>query len=111
VFKATPRFTSRRIGAQSPVIAVKRATEMSKLDQEARVTIKTLLAKRVSHCAVARMLQVTEGTVRYQAKRMAVMAVDGRSRQSSKATGWAEAIGHWREQQGDGVINLAALHD
>jgi transposase len=84
---------------------------MSKLDQEARVTIKTLLAKGVSHCAVARMLQVTEGTVRYQAKRVAVMAVDGRSRQSSKATGWAEAIGHWREQQGDGVINLAALHD
>jgi len=58
---------------------------MSKLGQEARVTIKTLLAKGVSHCEVARLLEVTEGAVRYQAKRMSTGAVDGRTRQVSKA--------------------------
>jgi len=84
---------------------------MSKLDQEARVTIKTLLSKGISHCEVARLLQVSEGAVRYQAKRIATDAVDGRSRQISKAVGWAEPIAHWRAQHSDGVINLAALHE
>ena len=84
---------------------------MSKLDLEARMTIKTLAAKGVSHCEIARLLGVTEGAVRYQAKRMQAGVVDGRTKQESKATAVAEAIEHWRGQQGEGAVNLAALHD
>ncbi len=54
---------------------------MSKLDLEARMTIKTLASKEVSHSEIARMLGVTEGAVRYQVRRMQAGAVDGRSRQ------------------------------
>jgi transposase len=84
---------------------------MSKLDLEARMTIKTLAAKGVSHCEIARMLGVTEGAVRYQVKRMQAGAVDGRTHQEPRATAVAEAIEHWRGQQGDRAVNLAALHD
>lgn len=44
---------------------------MSKLDLESRMTIKTMLAKGVTASAVARLLGVTEGAVRYQARRPA----------------------------------------
>lgn len=37
--------------------------------------------------------------------------MDGRSRQSSAASGHSAAIDHWRDQQGGGPINLAALHE
>ena len=37
-------------------------------------------------------------------------ATDGRSRQVSAASAHADAIAHWRDQQTDGRINLAALH-
>ena len=59
---------------------------MSKLDLEARMTIKTLAAKGVSHCEIGRMLGVTEGAVRYQVKRIQAAAVDGRTRQEPRAT-------------------------
>lgn len=75
------------------------------------MTIKTLLAKGVSHCEVARLLEVTEGAVRYQAKRMATGAVDGRTRQVSKAAPLAAAIAEWQQRRPDGAVNLAALHD
>lgn len=84
---------------------------MSKLDLEARMTIKTLASKGVSHSEIARMLGVTEGAVRYQVKRMQAGAVDGRSRQEPRAAVVAEAIEHWRSQQGERAVNLAALHD
>jgi transposase len=83
---------------------------MSKLDVEARMTIKTLVSKGVSRSAIARMLGVSEGAVRYQARRMQAGAIDGRSLQPPKAAQWAHAIDHWREGQGDGALNLAALH-
>ena len=84
---------------------------MSKLDLEARMTIKTLVTHGVSHCEIARILGVTEGAVRYQVKRMQAGAADGRARQESKAHGVADAIEHWRGQQGEGALNLAALHE
>lgn len=85
---------------------------MSKLNQEARMTISTLTAKGVSHTAIARMLGVTEGTVRYQVKRMQQQAVDGRTRQMPKASAVAEAVEHWRERRGeDAALNLVALHE
>lgn len=52
---------------------------MSKLDLESRMTIKTMLAKGVTASAVARLLGVTEGAVRYQARRMQSGAIDRRS--------------------------------
>jgi len=85
---------------------------MSKLSLEARMTIATLTAKGVSNSAVARMLGVTEGTVRYQVRRMQQQAVDGRTRQMPKAAAVAEAVDHWRRQHGEqAAVNLAALHD
>jgi transposase len=84
---------------------------MRRLDLEARMTIRTLAGKGVSHCEIARLLGVTEGAVRYQARRMQVAAVDGRTLQVPKAAAVAEAIDHWRAQQGDGAMNLAALYE
>ena len=84
---------------------------MAKLNLEARMTISTLTAKGVSNCEIARMLGITEGSVRYQSKRMQSGAVDGRSQQESKASSLAEAVEFWRLSRAQGVVNLAALHD
>jgi transposase len=84
---------------------------MSKLNQEALMTIKTLTARDVPHAQVARMLGVTEGAVRYHRRRMDSGAIDGRACQQPRAAGVLEAIEHWRAQQVEGMLNLAALHD
>ena len=84
---------------------------MSKLDLGSRMTIKTILAKGVAACAVARLLGVTEGAVRYHARRMQAGAIDGRSLQPMKAEAVAGAIGYWCEQQGEAPLNLAGLHE
>jgi DNA-binding CsgD family transcriptional regulator len=52
---------------------------------EVRMTIKTLARKGISNRAIAHSLDMTEGNVRYHRRRMAVEAVDGRSRQRHKA--------------------------
>ena len=75
------------------------------------MTISTLTAKGVSNCEIARMLGITEGSVRYQSKRMESGAVDGRSQQESKASSLAEAVEVWRQSRAQGVVNLAELHD
>jgi hypothetical protein len=75
------------------------------------MTIKTMLAKGVAASAVARLLGVTEGAVRYQARRMQAGAIDGRSLQPLKAQSVAGAISYWRESQGEAPLNLAALHE
>jgi len=71
---------------------------MSKLNQEALMTIQTLASRQVSHCEIARLLGITEGAVRYRIKRMEAGAVDGRARQQPMAGAVAEAIDYWREQ-------------
>jgi transposase len=83
---------------------------MSRLDQEARMTIKALASRGATKSEIARLLGVTEGAVRYQVKRLDSGQTDGRARQSFKAEAVSAAIDQWRVSQGDGPINLAALH-
>lgn len=78
---------------------------------ELRVTIKTLATKGVAHRAIARQLGLSEGTVRYDLRRMASGATDGRGRQRRQAASHREAIAYWLESRGEGPVNLAALHD
>jgi len=84
---------------------------MGRLDSEGRTAMAVLLERGHSQSAVARLLGVSEGAVRYHRKRWSADAVDGRSKQELKASAHAEAIAHWRDQQEDGRVNLAALHD
>jgi hypothetical protein len=51
---------------------------MTRLDREARVTIKALVSRGASNAAVARLRGVSEGSVRYHVTRMAAGTVDGR---------------------------------
>jgi transposase len=83
---------------------------MSRLDPEARMTIKTLAARGATNSHIAGLLGVTEGAVRHHLARMRAGVLDGRSRQEPKAACVAAAIDHWRQMQEDGPINLAALH-
>src|ERR671920_200984 len=83
---------------------------MSRLDPEARMTIRTLATRGASNSDIARLLGVTEGAVRYHVARMQTGVLDGRSRQEPKAAVVAAAIDHWRQRQEDGPINLAVLH-
>ena len=83
---------------------------MGRLDREARNAMAVLLDRGHTKSDVARLLGVSEGTVRYHDRRLREGAVDGRSRQQGIAADHAAAIAHWRELQGAGAINLAALH-
>jgi transposase len=84
---------------------------MGRLEIEGRTAMAVLLERGHSQSAVARLLGVSEGTVRHHRKRWASGVGDGRSKQVLKAAAHAEAITHWRDQQEDGRVNLAALHD
>ena len=76
------------------------------------MTIKHLAGKPVSNREIARLLGVSEGSVRYHRRRQQESAVDGRSRQPQLAAAWAEDIAHFvGSQTEDGPVNLAALHD
>ncbi len=83
---------------------------MGRLGREGRTAVAVLLEQGHSQSAVARLLGVTEGAVRYHRKRRDARAIDGRSRQDFKASAFAEAIAHWRDQQSGGRVNLAGLH-
>ncbi|HEX5108301.1 MAG TPA: IS21 family transposase [Vicinamibacterales bacterium] len=74
------------------------------------MTIATLKEKGVPNTEIARMLEVTEGAVRYHVARSAAEAVDGRSRQLQRAATMAAVIAEWMGGSGDRP-NLAALHD
>ena len=83
-----------------------------KLDREARMTLHHLAKRGHTQCEIARLLGVTEGTVRYHLKRGASGDVDGRSQQVHLAASYGEAILVWLESVGeDGPVNLAELHD
>lgn len=84
----------------------------NKLDLEARMTIKALAERGQSNRAIARLLGVHENAVRYHRRRLASGATDGRARQAHLAADFDEAITVWLERlDGDGPLNLAALHD
>jgi transposase len=84
----------------------------NKLDREARMTIKALAERGQSNRAIARLLGVHENAVRYHRRRLASGAADGRARQAHLAADFSEAITVWLERlDGDGPLNLAALHD
>ena len=84
---------------------------MAKLNEEARMTIKTLAEKAVPNRKIARLLGVTEGAVRYQRAQMASGAVDHRSLRTGRADPYAEAIDHWRTAMKAEALNLAVLHE
>lgn len=74
------------------------------------MTIKTLAAKGLPKRAIARQLEVCEGTVHYHLRRLQAAASDGRARQAKKAAAFSPAIEHWMRQQRES-INVAALHE
>jgi transposase len=69
-----------------------------------------LLERGHTKSDVARLLGVTEGTVRYHERRMESGAIDGRSLRAAAASAHANAIEYWRDRRGDVAINLAELH-
>ena len=80
---------------------------MGKLDREARMTINHLRSRGLSQSAIARLLGVTEGAVRYHAQRQRDSAIDGRTRQVHLASEWDSHITTWLESlQKDDPINL-----
>lgn len=81
---------------------------MAITDLEIRMTIKTLAAKGVPKRAIARQLDLSEGTVRYHLARQATGARDGRADQPRRAGVAADAIAHWMAHHNR--TNLAALH-
>lgn len=81
---------------------------MAITDLEIRMTIKTLAAKGVPKRAIARQLDLSEGTVRYHLARQAAGARDGRADQPRRAGVAADAIAHWMAHHDR--ANLAALH-
>ena len=83
---------------------------MGRLDAEAKTTRTFLARKGQSNSEVARLLGVTEGAVRYHAKRAAAGAVDGRSNQQSKAEPFAGPIADWHSQHGGEGVSLPALY-
>ncbi len=75
------------------------------------MSIEVLADKGVSNREVARLLGVSEGTVRYHRRRQATGAVDGRRRQARKAAAWREAIECWLAGRGEAApANVAELH-
>ena len=75
---------------------------MGGLDREARNAMGVLLDRGHTKSDVARLLGVSEGTVRYYDRRRREGAVDGRSRQQGVAAEHGAAIAHWQELQGAG---------
>src|SRR5512134_3236171 len=83
---------------------------MGRLGKEARGAMTVLLERGHTKSDVARLLGVSEGTVRYHERRMKRGAIDGRSLQEAAASVHADAIEHWRGQREDAAINLVELH-
>ncbi len=84
---------------------------MASTDEGIRITIKTLASKGLAKRAIARQLSLSEGTVRYHLRRIAAQVSDRRARQVRRAAAHREAIAHWMSAQGEGALNVAALHE
>lgn len=81
-----------------------------KLSSEAKVTIRELLRRGWSRCAIAATLSVCEGTVRYHERRAREGAEDGRKRQVQIASAHAAAIERFLGGGPGEGQNLASLH-
>ena len=83
------------------------------LRREEIVTIKVLSGKGENNCQVAKLLGVSEGTVRYHLRRTASGAVDGRCDKPFKAEAMAEVIAAWFEEHGGDKrpVNVRDLYD
>ena len=66
-----------------------------RLCKEEVVTVQVLAEKGQNHCEIARVMGVTEGAVRYQLRRAAAGAEDGRRDKVFKAERFSEAIAAW----------------
>ena len=84
---------------------------MAGIDQEIRMTIKTLAERGTSCAEIGRLLHLPESNVRYHLGRIQRGAVDGRATRPRRAQVVAQAIEHWMSQQAHAPSNLAALHD
>lgn len=74
------------------------------------MTIRCLARNGQSNRAIARMLGVSEGLVRYHRDRDAAGAGDGRANQVQAAEAVSEAVTAYLEAQGGTPLNLADLH-
>lgn len=85
----------------------------NRLRREEVVTIEVLSEKGENHCEVARLLGVSEGTVRYHLRRQAAGAADGRANKAFKAAEVAEAVAAWFEshKQSKRPVNVRDLHE
>jgi len=84
---------------------------MARLSREDRMTIQCLAHHGQANRAVARMLGVTEGTVRYHRGRQAAGATDGRAKQVSRAAAYHAAITDYLVARDEATpSNSAELH-
>ena len=73
---------------------------MAKLTREQIVTIEVLQQRGQSQCQTARILDVSEGAVRYHLRRAGEAATDGRQKSSRiEQLGLADAVAHWWRAQ------------
>lgn len=88
---------------------------MPRLKKEEIVTIKTLKDKQEPNRAIARLLGVSEGTVRYHLRRAesGEAEKDGRRGKGFKAQDYHQQIAQWVEEHGgaDRSCNCKDLHD
>jgi transposase len=75
---------------------------LAKLTREQIVTIEVLQQRGQSQSHTARLLGVSEGTVRYHLRRARGGALDGRRKRSRiEQLGLAEAVAHWWQAQAE----------
>ena len=84
---------------------------MAKLSWEDRMTTKSLTGRQCSNGHIARLLRVSEGTVRYHRRRHAAGTADGRSGQQPVTARFHAATDAYVSAGGEeSPSNIAALH-
>jgi transposase len=84
-----------------------------RLRREEIVTIEVLSKKGQNHSEIARVLGVSEGTVRYHLRRAAQGSPDGRKSKPFKAESHGEVIAAWYEARAGGPrpVNVQELYE
>jgi transposase len=83
------------------------------LRREEIMTIQVLSGKGENHCQTARLLGVSEGTVRYHLRRTASGATDGRCNKPFRAEVVSQVIKAWFDAHGeaDRPVNVREMYD